>query len=314
MHDQTLRTADKQLVVAIILFLSPNGILSADGVPVLVKTNQPIRIEPEAAQPAIVVPPVKFEAQRDDADRPGIRVHLEPDGWATLNHRAASGGVPRVNRFVELTESAPMPATRSAAVPQRATSSVGEVRVNRLFVDAPPKLRRFDVEQNHMFPKADVGEVPSKDALVPKNLQLPTRPVEDLDEAVDALALGAVKQGEQVREVARDGGLGMLAIDQIGRHLELDELASRIAAENAAEKVAAKPQALRDHLELPLPPSPENSGKLQEFRLPDADKPVVASDELPANLLSPLPSRTELSDDHSLAGSLEEVQRLARSM
>ncbi|MEO1529646.1 MAG: hypothetical protein AAFX06_29855 [Planctomycetota bacterium] len=172
--------------------------------------------------------------------------------------RSEINGVARtqINRFVDLSGEQPR-RTRSVPsieIPSRSPKQAGNIQMNGLVADAPPKLRRFTTTQRNAIARSRDQDVRD---LVAKEVTMPARPLEDLDQALDALssdqltltppttALPAIPN-TPLRSTARRDGFGMLAIDQIGEHLELHRV-----NENSTTATASGADDLRQFLQAP---------------------------------------------------------------
>ena len=189
--------------LAAALCVLSTGAVAADGgeFPKLIRTTSPIRVDP--------VPVDNHEGTNRFAE-----LGVVEDG-------AIGNGVIGIT--------AKLPATRSAAIVQRTrnpqTQSLsldtgrGERLTNPLVVDAPPKLRRFRVQDYPLVMPTTDSQSSADGAVVDGGHALPQQPVAELDAALDVLSVQANPE-PALLGTAINSGFGSLAIDQIGSHLE----------------------------------------------------------------------------------------------
>ena len=231
-------------VASAFCLVSSNFVMAETNVPRLVRTTTRVRVNPSpihlsksplAARQSSITPSMALSSRREsrpaDTQQPSdLREFLEPEQSSQLvaaSHNSMPGKT-RTNRFVELqTDPTTVTArklsqTPSAAIPSRSRHRKGEIQRNPLVVNSPPKLARFPVEQRPLL-LTDDGAHP-EEPLVIKPQALPEREIESIDDAVEALSLNdslpKALTKDVIRNSARSGGFGMLAIDQIGSHLD----------------------------------------------------------------------------------------------
>ena len=294
---------------------------------------------------------------------------LTPDRVVSLNqHHVGSMGSDaastRINQFVETrvvedleseTKEAlkPYVSVPSATIPSRPTASrkssqLGTVQSNPLVVDSPPQLRRFNANEP-MIPPSSIPSGLLEELESETGLRLAQNPhpgsssMHGFQEASDALS---IKNDTTVRtrKSARNSGFGMLAIDQIGQHLEdnnetetpsailtgqrfpNDRVAlspkprnnSTTNSQVAKEDSSASPESLREHL------LQSTAGDLQDEKLPrlPVPKPAQAESDIPKigmrrddePVYEPLPSPYRPSQtDTRVPREVDELVQSARS-
>ena len=258
--------------------LSAGAATAGGNVPKLVKTTTPIRVKPDATRG--ITPQFSFpvdasrsnltggKLQRLSDDSPALRRLLEPDHSTSLNPlvRQTAVGVPRTNQFVELQgdittdKSRKVSNTRSAPIPQRKRHRRGAIQKNPLVVDAPPKLRRFSVEERPLIVPTIDQENLSEGVLVAREQPMPSQPVANLDQALEALSTQSANE-LAIRGAAQESGFGMLAIDQIGDH---------VGTSNSDDSEISYPPLERFATDLVLPqgqlPDSESGAMTNTFR------------------------------------------------
>ncbi|QDV85087.1 hypothetical protein [Planctomycetes bacterium TBK1r] len=182
--------------LAAALCVLSTGVVPADGseLPKLIRTTSPIRVAPVPVEDG------------EDTSR-----------FAELGETGTTG----------ITDK--LPVARSAAIvqrtrnpqthPLRLDAGRGEPLTNPLVVDAPPKLRRFRVEDYPLVMPTTDSQSSADEAVVDSQNALPARPVAELDAAVDVLSVQANPE-PALLGTAINSGFGSLAIDQIGSHLD----------------------------------------------------------------------------------------------
>ncbi|MEL6109497.1 MAG: hypothetical protein AAFU85_26100 [Planctomycetota bacterium] len=228
---------------------------AGESMPVLIKPSKSMRIDSQASEFSAPknLKAVSKRAVAPKSDR--LRELLDRSEQSTAE--PGQIGRTQVNRFVDLTD----PSRRSTSgVPsveiptRRSPEGSGAIRMNGLVADTPPRLRRFTPGQRTAIARHHRDEIRG---LVAKEVTMPVRPLENLDQALDALSTdaSAVEQSlptvdESLRSTARRDGFGMLALDQIGDHMTL-----RPANEPTASSPSVA-QDLRQFLQGPPPPQP----------------------------------------------------------
>lgn len=247
-----IRSGKSVATLASAVCLAASGLAHCGGIaPKLLKTTTPLRVETDetpsvSSTPSISSTPsaaLRPASKRRDAtrDRDGLhrasgptqplRVFLGPTAGIETQSgvQQTSGGMPRTNHFFELrneedaktkaSAQATPSTTRSALIPPRKNYRLGQIQKNPLVVDVPPKLRQFDLEDRPLVLPESVATDPANGILIAREQPLPEPVIEDLDEALDVLST-ETNDETMVRGTARNSGFGMLAIDQIGGHLE----------------------------------------------------------------------------------------------
>ena len=333
---QKIRRGKSATKLATALCILSSGVATAgENVPKLVKTTTPIRVKPEIMRGTpFALPSSAFSGdlmaisqgqppklrQVSDQDF-GLRGLLEPSLPTRYDEREIKDGrgAQRTNRFVELQSDYPSPkgrkfaATRSAAIPRRSQHKTGEIQTNPLVVDAPPTLRRFPVQERPLIVPMHNPDHPADAPLVAREERLSQRKVEDLDQAFDLLSIDSNDE-VAIRGAARDGGFGMLAIDQIGEHL------SKPADDDPA---SLYPPVKRFATDLVLPTNKDQSSAstfrdqliaAAEETIVDQDVPLLpppdessTPDSAPAPGSTPTNSIASASDAFGQDGLLEQT-------
>lgn len=221
-------SAAAKLASALCILSAGGGSAIGGNVPKLIRTTSPIRVEPfpgfDQSQPSGQGVEQADSTHSVDPAARELRTLLDPNRSYSVDQeiKQTAGGAPRTNHFVELNSDGVIDTTRnysrirSAAVPQRDAHRRGAIQKNPLVVDSPPELRRFPVDERPLvLPKVDAVD----GILVAREQPLPPQPVADLEAALDVLSTEP-DADDAIRGTARSGGFGMLAIDQIGDHLD----------------------------------------------------------------------------------------------
>lgn len=212
---------------------------NADIVPVLVRTTNPVRISDPPSQSADSIP---FSMPRDPVSSASLEVESSTEGTAPSTESTALGynqateairnlgrGKTRINRFVGFrtgtSTSDRKPNSASPETTSLTSWTSGEIQSNPLVVDSPPKLRRFSpsepARQSVAVSSQTLETIESETGLrIAREVPVDRRDPADLDNVFDALSLDSIEpSNELLSDTARDSGFGLLAIDQIGRHL-----------------------------------------------------------------------------------------------
>lgn len=283
----TVRAAT-QIIVPLLL-VSP-VISAGESMPVLIKPSKPIRVDSHRTE--FSVPQNAKAIGRKTTVPAGDQLRELLDLPDETTSEPGQVGRTQVNRFVDLTDP---PRRSNSSVPsvelpsRQSSESSGAVRTNALVADTPPKLRRFTPAQRSAIARQHRDEIRG---LVAKEVTMPARPFEGLDQAFDALKTNASSttdplpiDNETLRSAARHDGFGMLALDQIGDHLTLQP------ANNSAEPSSAVAHDLRQFLQGPPPqptltdstpvrgpvesPITDTRPKSAEVKTPHADIPLL---------------------------------------
>ena len=241
-----IRSGKSVATLASAVCLAASGLAHCGGIaPKLLKTTTPLRVETGETPSAVTTPSAALRpaVKRHDAARDSsglhrasgptqpLRVFLGPAAGIETQSgvQQTSGGMPRTNHFFELrneedakttaSAQATPSTTRSALIPPRKNYRLGQIQKNPLVVDVPPKLRQFDLQDRPLVLPESVATDPANGILIARDQPLPEPVIEDLDEALDVLST-ETNDATMVRGTARNSGFGMLAIDQIGGHLE----------------------------------------------------------------------------------------------
>ncbi|WP_436717626.1 hypothetical protein U8335_12890 [Roseiconus lacunae] len=211
-------------------------------------------------------------------------------------------GAPRINRYVDLHQYDQSQPTRSASTPAYTLaqhdanaeiverSSQGQVRRNPLIADVAPKLRQFHVDDRQLRIPVDSNHQTLSGALVVRDPVMPERIFEDIDEVVDVLSDVDSSDVErslgEARSTASHGGFGMLAIDQLGSHLPMDE------------SLPIEPTWDRDRLATDLVPLPKTQLAMKATHPSDADSVAGSATQSPPSTdwLNPRKNTADLAN------------------
>ena len=208
--------------------------------PVLMKPNRSMRID---ATPVSTAPKNLKSLDRIPAATAPDKLRDLLDSQETTDSSSPAFARTQVNRFVDLDSESLRVDTSvpSVEIPIRSIKQrTGEIRLNGLVADETPKLRRFTPGQRSAIARQNASGIRG---LVAKEVTMPERPLKNLDQALDALATntlandaasGPLTTDTTLRSTARRDGFGMLAIDQIGAHLEMQPVADQDAPTTVA--------------------------------------------------------------------------------
>lgn len=287
-----------QLATALCL-LSSGAVVAGENVPKLVRTTVPIRVNSEFHPGTHLALPqqVRFYGLDVVPKQPSPNLQQETDGGHTLRVLLGPNGrgAQRTNHFVELRGST---ASRFTVLPQRVRRDHGTIQANPLVVDAPPKLHRFPVNQRPpTLPMQSADDSLSSD-LITREQRLSKRQVEGLDQTLELLS-SAPDQQDVIRSAARHGGFGMLAIDQIGRHLPPAVGGDPKIAFPTLERFATAPVPLANQRKSS---QPNSSMKTLRDHLGSAEPEMIVQQNVPQ-----LPP-----PDHSLSPELPAIESVAQ--
>ncbi|MCS7467302.1 hypothetical protein NZK35_11670 [Stieleria sp. ICT_E10.1] len=193
--------------LAAALCMLSTGVVPADGSerPKLIKTTSPIRVDPVPVDDGGGTS--RF-AELGDAE-------LGDAGVVGITDKLSAARTVAPARSAAIVQRTRSPQTQSL----RLDAGRGERLTNPLVVDAPPKLRRFRVEDYPLVMPTTDSQSAADEAVVDGQKVLPAQPVAELDAALDVLSVQTNPE-PALLGTAINRGFGNLAIDQIGSHLE----------------------------------------------------------------------------------------------
>ncbi|QDV41188.1 hypothetical protein Enr13x_10260 [Stieleria neptunia] len=277
--------------LAAALCVLSTGVVPADGgeLPKLIRTTSPIRVAPAPVEDGEGT--FRF-AELGETGATGITDTLPPARSAAPAPSIAAA------RSAAIVQRPPNPQTRSLSL----DTGRGERLTNPLVVDAPPKLRRFRV-QDYPLVMPTIDSQSSADAEVDRRHVLPPQPVADLDAAMDVLS-AQTNPEPALLGTAIQSGFGSLAIDQIGSHLEQP---------SSPGHTMDYPPLGRFSTDLVLPPGQPlelhtpgmTSSFREQFGTIDAGSLIEDTSDLPDEAVPALPSPTGSPQAAAIARSLQ---------